>query len=272
MIRRGLILLMVAFVSVVYPQGYIDMLSPVAVRVHDGDTVFIGDMGPGQTVPIVMNPEVKEGGIYGKGGMYDYVEVMSLPEGWKGVNSKLYGTPKQVEVTAAKDAAEGNYTVVLRAIDENNADGLGNVTFSVVVRVRHDIMKIAVTPDSQTVGAYQPAQIKVLIRNTGNAPDTVKISSEGMPDWSFTKEIYVPASSLTTVGYEVVGREDEDYDVNIIVESQSSPLIHYERDVEVHVRSNLLSDYRATAHGTLMYPLIEEPIHALMGIIGGLIG
>lgn len=259
------------FCANLFAQGYIDMISPLNKRINSGETVFLGDIGPGQTIPVIFDPIVTEGGLYGKGGQYDYVEVVSVPNGWKSVNSKVYGAPKQVEITAARAAKEGNYTVIMVAIDENNADALGNVTVVGVLRVRHDIVDIDVLPNDQTVGANQPARITVKINNKGDAPDTFSIYSEGVPGWMFSKEFYVPASSVTSVGYEVVGGEEEVYDVSIVVESKSSSLIKKQKEVKVNVRSNLISDFKATSHGTMMYPIIEAPIHAFMGIIGSLI-
>ncbi|MFH1306646.1 MAG: hypothetical protein ABIH83_03255 [Candidatus Micrarchaeota archaeon] len=89
-----------------------------------------------------------------------------------------------------------------------------------------------------------------------------------MKDWEFEKKIYLPPGASKSFTYEVVGNDEASYRVKYTVQSDSSPLIHDMEEVQLNVKTNLISDYQATSHGVLLFPIIQIPMYALAGLIG----
>jgi uncharacterized membrane protein len=246
----------------------VQMISPFQQTINTGDTVFIGTIGPGQTLAVEINPIVTSGGIYGAGGQYDIAQVSNLPPGWNAEQSKLYQNPLQVKITADKAAPPGQYDADITVINENNGEELGNVTFTVDINVTWDVLGMSVSPTQTISGPGQPAQFGITIMNKGSASDTYIVNASGVDQWDFVKQVYVPAESSITVPYEIAGNEEETYNPSISVVSVSSGIIHQEQNVTLIVRSGLLGDYRATSDGTLLFPIFEAPIYALAGLLG----
>ncbi len=254
----------ILFASVVFP---IQMTEPQNRNLKHGDTVNIGEIGPGQTIAVAVKPEVILGGKFGQGGVYDQLVITNAPEGWKFKNSKLTSSPLQAEITAPQGAEEGEYEVVLRILDEENREELGLLDFTAKIRVKKDIMAIAVEPNEREVSAGQPAKFSITITNKGNANDVFEVGSEGFRNWKFKKELYLPAKTSKTINYEVVGNEEGNYNIDVIATSKSSYLVTSKQTVNVLVKSNLISDFGATNNGVLFFPVFEGPLYAIAGII-----
>ncbi|MCC7552660.1 hypothetical protein KO317_03265 [Candidatus Micrarchaeota archaeon] len=248
----------------------IDILSPISKNVENREIVYLGTMGPGQTIGISFNPEVYKGGKYGTGGFWDYIEIIDVPNGWKGFESKLYANPSQIEITAAKNAPEGNYSSTILIHDENNADELGQITLFLITEIKHDLIDVDVTPKSKKVGTNQPAIVTIKLKNKGMVPDKFEISSSGIQHWDFKKSVYVPGNEEIELLYEIVGNEEEKYNIQITATSESSSIITNSKKIELTVDTNLISDWKATNNGLLIFPIIEAPIYSLMGLISNL--
>jgi hypothetical protein len=272
MSMRILSVLLILLLIPTFTAMPIKMVSPVQKTLADGDEVFIGTIGPGQTIEVQIYPKVTSGGIYGKGGLYDLAEVTSKPAGWSSEASKLYGNPLQVKITAAKDAPAGSYISNITVIDEKNGEELGNVTLLARINVTWDVLDLEVTPAKQTVGIDQPAQYVITVTNKGSASDTYTVSASGAKQWEFVKPIYIPAQSSRTVIYELSANEEEQYSPTIKVVSSSSNNIHTEKNVSFEVKSDLLGDYKATNNGVLLFPVFEAPIYSLAGLVAALLG
>jgi len=252
----------------------VKMVAPFQQEIKDGDSIFLGTIGPGQTLEVQINPIVTSGGIYGSGGAYDFANITSRPAGWSNVNSKLYGgdlAPLQVKLTADKDAPAGEYRANITVFDENNGEKLGNVTFTVRINVTWDVMDFNVTPSYVLSGPDQPAQFRITVRNKGSASDTYMVSASGPKRWEFEKQIYVPANSSRTIVYEISAQEEESYNPLISVESSSSANIRAQKNVTLVVQSDLLGDYKSTNNGVLLFPVFEAPIYSLAGLIGAVL-
>lgn len=246
----------------------IDVISPVKQTVSDGNFIELGTIGPGQTVYITVEPKVTTGGIHGIGGTWDQMVISSLPEGWKGKDSKLYSDPLQIEITAPPNAENGRYSATVSVVDEGDADKIGgSVTFNVFVTVDSNVMGMYVSPETATVGAGQPARYVITVANTGAADDVFRISSSGINRWTFTKDIYVGSGSAKQVTYEVVGEEEGTHSLLISATSSSSNLIQASKNVTLVVKTDLLSDYKAATHGLLIFPVIELPVYAFAGLL-----
>lgn len=245
----------------------ITVVAPVTQNVSEGDIIELGTIGPGQTVSILIDPIVTTGGIYGIGGTYDMAVASDLPRGWNAEKSKLYQNPLQVTITADPDAPEGDYTAKVTVIDEYDGEKLGNVTFTVKVRITWDVMDFDVSPTYRSVGPGQPARFSILITNKGSTSDVFEVSATGPKKWEFKKPVFIPAKTTKIVNYEIVGDEEETYRATIKVVSLASSNIAGEQNVTMFVRSDLLGDYRATNNGVIVFPIFEAPIYAVAGLI-----
>ncbi len=256
---------------VVLSLGFaVDLVSPAIRGVGNNDVVDLGTMGPGQTVYIQIDPKARTGGIHGEGGIYDQAVVGELPRGWTSADSKLYQDPLMVTITADPDAAEGNYSVRVTVVDENDGERLGNVTFLAKARITYDIMDFDVSPNYRSVGPGQPARFKISITNKGSTGDAFQVSATGAKRWEFVKPVYVPAQSTRSVYYEIVGDEEEAYRTTIGVVSLASRNINASENVTLFIRSGLLGDYKATNSGALVFPIFQAPVYSLAGLLSNL--
>ncbi|MFH0817855.1 MAG: hypothetical protein V1909_04440 [Candidatus Micrarchaeota archaeon] len=243
---------------------------PVSTMVSDGETIDLGVVGPGQTAYVDVESEIKEGGIQGKGGRLDQLVFTSTPTGWETEPSKLYGVPMRAIIKVPADASDGIYELVMKAVDEGNKEQLGETMFKARLAVSKDVLKIDVWPEKATTGAGQPAGYYVKISNTGVASDVFEVSSEGVPGWPYRQVAFVPKGSSKVVRYEVVGNEEQEYNVKISVRGFSSARLRAEKNVYLDINTNLASDLQATGHGLLLFPIIEQPVYSIMGLVSNL--
>ena len=257
-----------AFAALLSCAFALSVLAPISAQVEQGSAISIGDVGPGQTFSVSVEPRVSTGGAYGTGGAYDLLFASSLPEGWTSTPSKLYATPLQADITVPKDAPDGDYEVSLTLWDEAGDKGLGgNVTFSAKVTVTHDVMDMIVEPTAISTGAGQPARYTITISNKGMANDVFVVGSTGVRTWEFRRSVYIPSQTTKTLNYEVVGDDEADYDVNIWARSSSSDRIGAEVPVTLRVNTDLLSDLRAVNKGVLLFPSAEAPLYFVVGLL-----
>lgn len=244
------------------------VLAPVSSELAHGGTITIGNVGPGQTFSVIVDPKVATGGAYGTGGAYDKLYAGSLPDGWASAPSKIYSTPLQADITVPKDTADGEYQVMMRLWDEAGDKGLGgDLEFSIKVTITHDVMDMAVEPTSITTGAGQPARYTITIVNKGMANDVFIVGSSGVRNWEFRRSIYIPSQTTKVVSYEVVGDDEADYSVRIWSRSSSSDKIGAEVPVTLRVNTNLFSDLKAVNKGVLLFPSTEAPLYFIVGLL-----
>jgi hypothetical protein len=266
----GALIACIVLFSSIYAGQMVKFISPNAGDVSDGGTVDLGAIGPGQTVIIAIDPRVSAGGKHGIGGLYDQIVVLGVPQGWEYKNSKLYGNPIQAEVTASRDAPDGQYEIDVEIVDEYGLEELGNSKVKLLAQVKRDVMGMTVEPKSQEIGAGQPARYTITISNTGSANDIFEVSASGVRNWNFKKSIYIPSGSSKQITYEVVGDEEERYNAAIEARSASSDLIYRSESVELVVKASAASDFKAATRGLLIFPIIEGPVYYLFGLISNL--
>lgn len=248
----------------------LNIVEPLSKTINQGEVIQLGPIGPGQTVFISINPEVTTGGKFGFGGQYDIASVVSTPKNWKYKDSKINGKPLQIEITADKFAEDGSYLSKIKVADEDGGEKLEDFIFNVNVTINRDVMGVSIEPKKVSVGPGQPARYAITVTNKGTTSDVFEVNSTGVGKWGFKKFVYVPPKSTKMFYYEITENEEETYTPTIKVTSTSSPLIHSEEKVTFSVSSDLFSDYKATNHGTLVFPLFEMPIYALSGLISNL--
>lgn len=261
------------FAAVAVNATYVNIKEPFpSSGLVENSSIYIGKAAPGQTVYIVAERatiDVAGGSIIYMG--WDKLAIEDLPEGWTAEDSPWYETPMKAKIRISPDAKNGTrYYFKAKAVDEGNLNGLGNLTINVFIDVSDDVFKIDVSPPEVETGVGQPAIYYIDIENEGAASDTFSITSRGVPAWKFKKDVFVPhAIDVTlqakkTVPYEVVSNEQNEMDIYINVTSLSSDQISREVRVTLKARPSLISDYRATGHGLLVFPLIESPIYSLI--------
>lgn len=253
--------------ALVYPM---DMLAPTHAQVQNGDIVYLGEIGPGQTIAMSFDGRPIIGGLMGHGGAYDYASASGLNQGWTTKPSDVMGNPLQVTVTAAKNATPGTYSMNVEVQDEGDLEKLGNISFTAKVKVTYDVLDVSLDRNETTVLAGQPARFYITIYNKASTPDAFLVSSSGVPGWKYEKQVFVPARSSKTIVYELISNEEESYFPTISIVSQSSNLISANLTAKVNVRSDIITDYKATNNGMLFFPVMNGIIYSLAGLISNL--
>ena len=248
----------------------LEVLRPANVVVRDGGELALGTVGPGQTLSIEANALVETGGIYGIGGRWDKLEVVETPEGWDSEDSYLYEQPLKTRITVARNAPDGEYIVMVRAVDIQNKEELGEVRLMLKVNVSKEVFGMKVEPKGKETGAAQPATYMITLYNDGVASDAFEISASGLPAWEFRKTVFVPYGSSRQVPFDLVAGEDGEYDVKINVRSLSSERIGGEEGIHLSVRTSLVSDYKAVNNGLLIFPIFEQAAYSVMGLLANL--
>jgi len=272
---KALLCLVLVSVFAMTASGvYVTADAPVSKLLTSGESIELGSAGPGQTVVLVME-RVSDGGtcpnnLCSDG--WDTVVPVEVPSDWEVEASPTHENPMKMKIKIAPDAANGRYNLTLAAVDEGNYNGLGNVTFYAIVTVTRDIFDISVRPTRVDTGVGQPAVYYVTITNTGVASDPfeIKVKDGDIPVWTFRKQVLVNYGTSRVVPYEVVLDEENERAFDLQVSSLSSPLIRRDVSLVINSRSNIISDWKATTHGLMMFPILEEPLYALMGLIGNL--
>ncbi|VVB66260.1 Uncharacterised protein [Candidatus Gugararchaeum adminiculabundum] len=265
--RMGIVLVLVIALSGILLAETVWLVEPMKKQLGNGDVVDIGPIGPGQTVFIEIEPIIKEG--ENKGLTWDLLNVTKLPSGWKGEKSALYGRPTlQAKITASAEAKDGSYPVTLEAIGGEKLGG--PVSIKANVQVKKDVVNVDVQPKSRKVGAGQPAVFYITIQNTGITSDVFEVTATGKLAWDLNKKALIPAGGIKEVRYEVGSEEGGNIAVDLNVKSSSSPLISKTERVNVDVETNLISDYKATNNGLMIFPIMEQPVYSLMGLISNL--
>ena len=190
-----------------------------------------------------------------------------------GRSSPLQETPMKLKIKIGPNATEGEYNVTLRIVDEGNYDGLGNMTIYAIVNVSKEVFDIDISPTLVQTGVGQPAIYYITIRNTGAASDPfeIRVKEGQLPAWRFRKSVLVNYGSERVIPYEVVLNEEGEKTFTITVESLSSPQIYKEETLVIESRSSLITDWKATTHGLLIFPVIEETIYSIVGLLSKLL-
>ncbi|MFA5077758.1 MAG: hypothetical protein WC488_05015 [Candidatus Micrarchaeia archaeon] len=257
---------LIALASLMYA---IPMLEPMQKEIANGDEIYLGEIGPGQTISMSFDGRPKTGGMYGLGGAYELANASNLPGGWSATPSDWAGIPLQVKVTAAKQAPEGEYRFKVEVLDVE-PEALQNYSFYVKVNITHDVLRASLDSSKKQTLSGQPARFYVTIENKASTGDVFKVSSTNVPKWAFNKYVYVPAKGSRTIYYEVVSAEESEYYPLISVVSESSSMINQTLQSTVEVNPSLLADYKATGNGMLFFPAMNGLVYALAGLLSNL--
>lgn len=252
---------------------YVNIIQPFNFTVATpNSTVYIGKDGPGQTFYVTISAATtNSSGIVNNLG-WNKLVATGLPPGWIAQNSSLYNPTLSVKITPSPNAANGTYKFNLTAVNVGNYSKLGAVKFIAAVNITPDVFKLGVSPGTiyETPGAT--TDIYVSINNTGVSDSLFVITLGGIPAYNITQSVIALHHTVEQFTYPITLSEPGSYRVNINVRSSSSPLIYSETNVTIITRASLLGDYTAIGSGILAFPIIYEPIYAVMYLIGLLAG
>lgn len=258
--------ILVIFASLMYA---IPLLEPFQKEVANGSEVYLGELGPGQTISLSIDGRPKTGGMYGIGGAYELANATDLPSGWVSIPSDWAGIPLHVKITSSKYAPEGEYKMKVQVLDIED-EQLENITFFVKVNITYDVFDASLDSNRKEVLSGQPARFYITLNNKASVGDVFNVSSSNVPKWAFSKSVYVPPKSSKTIYYEIVSEEEVRYYPVLDVVLQSSPLINATMNATVIVEPSLLADLKATNNGMLFFPAMNGLIYSLAGVLSNL--
>ncbi|MEM2974342.1 MAG: hypothetical protein QW112_01810 [Candidatus Micrarchaeia archaeon] len=263
----SLLVVVVALINSIFATSA-EMLEPMVKTINDGEIINLGKIGPGQTIDIVVNGVVKQA-RFGIEGRWQVLRVVELPEGWQGFDSKELATRMKAGVKAAADAKDGDYKIAFRLEeDPNKQQGLGTVTFYIVISISRDILNFTFQKEQIETGVGQPARYPITLKSTSAASDVFDIYCNNMPTWNYKKSVHIPAGGAVSTFYEISSNEEKEYKPIIIIKSQSSDEVKIEKEVNLIVKTDVVGDIKATKNGVLLFPIVLEPLYSLLGIIG----
>lgn len=245
-----------------------ELLEPTTATIKSGDNIFLGVIGPGQTIDVAMRGIAQNCGREMRGGTWYRFRVLTYPPGWEPIEFKWMADIMKSGVKASRTAKDGNYTItLLLEEDPAKAQELGTIMFTADIVVDKNVLRSRVLKHELTTGVGLPARYDVVIENSGDASDVIMLSSIGFPAWNMTRALHLPKKAKMITFYEVLVNEEKEYEGKIIVTSQSSALMAQSHDVKLTARSSLLGDIRATKYGLLLFPAILEPFYSLLALI-----
>ncbi len=248
--------------------SYVSIIQPFNTTVYTANsTVYIGKDGPGQTFYVTISAATTNStGVVNNLGWNKFV-VTGLPSGWIAQNSSLYNPTLSVKITPAASTPNGTYKFNLTAVNVGNYSKLGAIRFIAEINVTPNVFKLGVTPDTAYVSAGVPTNIYVSINNTGVSDSLFLISLSGLPAYNITQSVIALHHATKTFTYPVSLSEPGVYKVNINVRSVASPLIYRQTSVTIITQATLLNDYYAIGSGITAFPIVYEPVYAVMHLI-----
>ncbi len=247
--------------------SYVNIVEPANYTVYQGGTVYFGKVGPGQTFTVTISTTTasNQGTLVQRG--WNQLVVQGIPQGWIAANSSLNNQYESVQITPAPEA-RGTYQFNLTAVNTQNYSKLGSVTFMGVVNVTTDVFKMQVSPVNISTGPGEPARISVVINNTGVSDSPFIITATGLPALNMTEEVIALHGTSGTFSYPIYESEPGVYPAQLEVSSEQSPLVYERANITLTIQASLLNDYQAVGQGALTFPVIYEPVYAIMYIIG----
>ncbi len=279
-IAASLLLLSVFCFAGLASATFVRLLDPVQQTIEAGSNpvVYLGLVGPGQKVEVVMDNdtgELSQGGITVSKSNANWnilkVDDTTLPPGWRGQASGLYEAPLKAYVIVSPTAPDGDYQFSLQAI--NNYGDVPPLKFAAKATISRQVLSLSITSDPVKVGLTQPAEYELQIYNSGNANDVFQLTAQGIPGQKpVSVQVFVPKESKVTQKVLLAAAEPGAYDITFTATSLSSAQISQRASTTLFAGSNLLTDARASARGFLLFPSAETYVYSLWSIIGSLFG
>ena len=246
------------------------MTEPYNATIIGNSTVYLGKVGPGQTFYVTVSAITTNstGAVFERG--WNELLVTNLPSGWIAENSSLYNSYLSVKITPPADAANGTYYFNLTAVNAGNYSKLGAAHFIAEINVTPNVFGLGVSPGTINIGPGEPATIYITINNTGVSDNPFLITAQGLPAWNLTKEVIALHHTSEVFQYPLYQEEPGVYQTVINVTSTASPLVTKRSTVNLTIQASLLNDYTAVGEGAVGFPIIYEPVYAIMQLISRL--
>ncbi|MEM4254716.1 MAG: hypothetical protein QXR53_00105 [Candidatus Norongarragalinales archaeon] len=250
----------------------LNVISPVEQTLVLPEHVLdLGVIGPGQTVEVVTERGsgviASESQTKGEA-LWDQLFVVreSLPVGWKAEDSKLFEKPFHAFVTASPTAEDGEYSFMLKAIDQY--EGAKEKVFSAKVRISKDLLEKSVGQSRVVTGVGQPAVFQIKLRNKSSASDVFELKAYGVSEsWKETRRVFVRFKDEVTVPFEILPSEQGEFNVEVSAVSLSSPLINAKSGVTLVAVSSIEQDLRALNKGLLLFPTVEQVVYSALSLV-----
>ena len=245
----------------------VSVLEPYNATVNHGGSILLGKDGPGQTFYVTISAVTtnSSGTVFSRG--WNKMVATGVPSGWIVQNSSQNGAELSVKIDPSPSAANGTYAFNLTAINTGNYSKLGSVEFGALINITPDVFKLQVTPTQISTGPGQPASIYVTINNTGVSDSPFIINMTGLPAWNTSKSVIALHGTVGNFTYPVYENEPGVYQAQLNVSSGSSPLVYKKSGVTLSIQASLLNDYNAVGQGAIAFPIIYQPVYAIMYII-----
>jgi hypothetical protein len=263
-----------AFALIIGTAGasYVSVTEPFNATLHNGGSMMLGKVGPGQTFYITISSTTTNstGAVFDRG--WNKLVAMNVPQGWIVENSSLNEPELSVKITPGPNAANGTYMFTMTAINTGNYSGLGTLMFSAVINVTPDVFKLGVSPTDVNTGPGQPATIYVTINNTGVSDSPFVINLQGLPAWNITKSVIALHNTTEVFAYPVYENEPGIYHALLNVTTGSSPLVYKRSNITLSIQASLLNDYKAIGQGAVTFPIIYQPVYDIMYLVSKVLG
>ncbi len=262
---RGLfaVLFAVSLVAVANAT-YLSILGPTPGMLHNGDGIYLGKVGPGESFYVSASAATTNATGYSVNIGWDQLNATNLPKGWYSQPSRLYENPMKIKVTVPATALNGTYNITLVAVNVQNYSRLGNLTVTAYVNVTPDIFNVSVSPTDIQSGLGQPTNLHVVINNTGISDDPFNINLLGLPAWNISDQVVQLHLSKSSYMYPVYVNEPGEYNFNLTVSSTTSPVLSRSFPVHLTAAATLGNDYRAIGQGVMLSPAIFDPSYEVM--------
>jgi hypothetical protein len=246
---------------------HVNVIEPYNATVYDNASIYVGKVGPGQTFLITISSTAQNAtGVPITRG-WNKLVATGIQGRWIVQNSSLYSQYLSVLIKPAPNTVNGTYSFYLTAINLGNYSKLGTVNFKVYVNVTPDVFILNTSPSTLRSGPGEPTNIYVTINNTGVSDNPFNISVSGLPDWNSTETVFALHGTEKTFSYPVYSTTPGVYPLVVTVVSTTSPLVRETENTKFTVRESVLNDYAAIGHGTLVFPIIDEPMYAVMYLL-----
>ena len=226
-----------------------------AESINGGETIYMGKIGIGQAFSILIDPIVHSGGIFNKGGRYDFAYATKLPEGWETKNSSLYGNPLEV-VIMPKHAKPGKYTFMIFIIDEGGKEGLPLKWFKVEVEVVESSMEVKTNIKPKAVGVNKPLTVEVEIKNKVDYGNLYSVEIKAKNYYENTT-LYIAQHGKQKLSFALSFDKEGEEEIIVEVKEKGNPegkVIHRWR---VIVEQSLNSELESLGEGVLIIPTYQ---------------
>ena len=243
------------------------IIEPYNATINNNGSIYLGRVGPGQPfyITALSATQNSSGTTIIRG--WNELNVTNIPKNWVVTNSSLNTEYLSVEITPAANASTSEYAFNVIAQNLGNYSKLGNVVFTAYINVTPDVFTLNVYPSSISTGPGEPSDIYVTINNTGVSDSPFYISASDLPVWNRTEQVIALHQNIKTFVYPLYENEPGVYTANVSVVSSSSPLIKAYHHINLTVTASVPNDYQAIGDGSIGFPIIYEPVYAIMYII-----